>query len=149
MWKNYLVGLSLLAAFWTNTVAAAESPKAGAYTKVGTQRQDVKQAAEFATKQIDKGKLVNIVSAKSQVVAGTNYALVLEIEEAGGKHVKYGVVVYSPLPSSNKPMQLVKSRVISQETTTHSTHSQASSNPEKNDPEYTPEVEPDSELFTD
>lgn len=151
MIKNILLAICLLGAFHVSVVTAAEQTMAGAYSKVATDRKDVKVAADFAVKQLNKGKLVKIISAKSQVVAGTNYALVLELDNASGKHQKYGVVVFAPLPATKAPMQLTSSHNLDNpaaapKTKEHSTSSRCST---CSDPEYAAEVEPDSELFTD
>lgn len=137
MWKNLLL-VTLLASS-SVCMAAAKPAAVGGYTTAQTDSQEVKNAADFAATQINKGKLVKIISAKSQVVAGMNYVLVLELENADGKHVQYGARVFVPLPASNQPMQLVKFNEIKKGNTSVPKH----------DPEYTAPVEPDSELFTD
>lgn len=150
MIKNILLAICLLGAFHVSVVTAAEPAMAGAYSKVSSDRKDVKDAADFAVKQLNKGKLVKIVSAKSQIVAGTNYALVLELANASGKHEKYGVVVFAPLPLSKAPMQLTSSHNLDKpaaaKTMEHKSGARCST---CTDSEFTPEVEPDSELFTD
>lgn len=78
----------------------------GAYKKIAVDEPIVVDAAKFAVKLIDQGKLVRILSAKSQVVAGMNYSIVFESVTSDGKHHQYSAVVYVPLPHTELPMQL-------------------------------------------
>ncbi|KAK9850108.1 hypothetical protein WJX84_003830 [Apatococcus fuscideae] len=67
----------------------------GGYKDHGNFENDagVQGAADFAADKLGDGKLAKILSAKTQVVAGTNYDM--QIELTSGK--KFQVVVYEPL----------------------------------------------------
>lgn len=78
----------------------------GGYSDISTTNANVAQAAEFAVEAMNKGRLNRIVSAQSQVVAGMNYKMQLELIDASGNTHTYNVVVFMPLPVSNQPMQL-------------------------------------------
>ena len=56
------------------------------------------------------GEIVSheIESAQSQVVAGVNYLLSIIAENGGGKHVKYVVKVFKPLPHTGDPMKITQ-----------------------------------------
>ena len=78
---------------------------AGGISPTDAADADVKAAAEFAVAALAKQtgeKLVlkKIVEAKSQIVAGTNYFLVLEV--TGGKATIAEVVVWSKLDGSHE-----------------------------------------------
>ena len=73
---------------------------AGGYTSVSVNNADVKQAANFATNQVSKGKakLKQITAAQTQVVAGMNYRLAIQLSNGQ----RYKVVVYKPLGTGAK-----------------------------------------------
>ncbi len=81
---------------------------AGAYVEADITDPAVIQAANFVVVQINKGSLINIISAKSQVVAGMNYDLQLEIACKDNTHHTFRAVVFVPLPVSGLSMQLGK-----------------------------------------
>ena len=66
------------------------------------------RVVDSAVKQMKCGTLVKIISAQTQVVAGTNYLLELEIETKDASHHTYKAVVFVPLPVAQLPMQLTK-----------------------------------------
>ncbi len=68
----------------------------------------IQAAANFAADKLGEGKLQKILSAKSQVVAGTNYDLHLEL--ASGK--RYQVVVFEPLPCYGNQKELTSSKQL-------------------------------------
>jgi hypothetical protein len=78
----------------------------GGYSNISITDPQVQNAANFATSEINSGSLSRIVTAESQVVAGINYKLTLEISDKNGIVRNYKVVVFVPLPSSGQPMQL-------------------------------------------
>ncbi len=55
--------------------------------------QDILDAADFAVKNIENDSLFRILRAKQQVVAGMNYALILEMQSRN----KWEAVVYKDL----------------------------------------------------
>ena len=136
---NKLIVAIFIFGFCFNAIASTEPIKPRAFAAIKTDRKDVRDVAEFAVSKINNGTMVKIISAKSQVVAGINYVLVLELETANGKHVQYGARVFVPLPVTKQPMQLLNAKILRHGNTTAP----------KNDPDYAPPVEPDSELFTD
>ena len=73
---------------------------AGGYTSVSVNNADVKQVANFAANQVSKGKakLKQITAAQTQVVAGINYRLVIQLSNGQ----RYKVVVYKPLGNGAK-----------------------------------------------
>ena len=86
-------------AFLRNECPATAKPAiAGGYTSVSVNNADVKQAASFAANQISKGKatLKQVTAAQTQVVAGLNYRLVIQLSNGQ----RYKVVVYKGLPPS-------------------------------------------------
>jgi len=82
----------------------------GAYHQAKVSDLSVIEAANFAVLAIDKGSLVKIISAMTQIVAGINYKLQLEILDKDGKHHNYNAVVFAPLPVTGLPMQLTSSK---------------------------------------
>ncbi len=85
------------------TVEAENQTVAGGYSKAAVDDPKVTAAAEFAvTEEAKKGtkiSLKSISSAETQVVAGTNYKLVIVVDE-GGTEKTVEVVVYEDLQSS-------------------------------------------------
>lgn len=78
----------------------------GGYSNISTTDPQVQNAANFATTVINNGQLKRIVTAESQVVAGINYKLTLEIVDPTGIPHNYRVTVFVPLPSSDQSMQV-------------------------------------------
>lgn len=75
---------------------------AGGYGDAAVNSKEVNQAAKFAVKARGKkiGKsvtLVRIEKAESQVVAGLNYRVCMEVREGGGKRKRVTAVVYMDL----------------------------------------------------
>lgn len=84
--------LALIALAWFPLCGAA--PLAGGFSTADPASPEVRQAAEFAVGRIaiestEKGaasvsaKLTRVISARSQIVAGVNYELRLELEVDG------------------------------------------------------------------
>ncbi len=109
MLKKIILNICL-ACTLLGTASAAEPNSAptlaGGYQTISTIDQGVQDAAQFAVAQINQGSLSAVLSAQSQVVAGINYKLLLEIESADGTNHTFDVIVFVPLPSDNQPMQL-------------------------------------------
>lgn len=81
----------------------------GGYNPISIRDPEVVSAADFATQQIGQGPLVSILSAQTQVVAGTNYAMVLEIVGNDNLSHSFSVVVFVPLPTAaDQSMQLTE-----------------------------------------
>jgi hypothetical protein len=99
-------GLILLTILGFTNVVIAEPKMPGSYSGVSITDDRVIDAANFAVEKINNGKLVQIISAHQQVVAGMNYDLILQIKTKGGKLRTYEVRVFMPLPVTEKPMQL-------------------------------------------
>jgi hypothetical protein len=79
----------------------------GSFQGASVKDYDVEDAACFATEKINQGKLVTIVSAHKQVVAGMNYDLVLQIKPRRGKVHTFEVRVFKPLPVTGEGMKLI------------------------------------------
>ena len=80
----------------------ASAQMAGAYSDVSSTSAEVQKAATFAVKtrsrRLGKSlKLVQIEKAQSQVVAGMNYRLCMEVREGSGKKTRVTAVVYLDL----------------------------------------------------
>ena len=76
-------------------VLAADAPVAGGYKAVDVADKNVVAAAEIAIaahSKKEKVALVKIVKAESQVVAGTNYKLTLDVKVEGGTRQAEAVV---------------------------------------------------------
>ncbi|GBG29885.1 Ran-specific GTPase-activating protein [Hondaea fermentalgiana] len=82
----------------------------GGYKEADTETPEVKEAADFAAKEIGKGDLVKIEQAAQQVVAGINFHLVLHIKHEDDALHSYTATVFKPLPHENKPLQLSESK---------------------------------------
>mmetsp|Transcript_4241 Transcript_4241/g.9168 ORF Transcript_4241/g.9168 Transcript_4241/m.9168 type:complete len:352 (+) Transcript_4241:49-1104(+) len=81
----------------------------GGFSEADVESDEVKEAAEFAAKEIGKGDLVKVEQAAQQVVAGMNYHLVLHIKHEDDALHSYTALVFKPLPHEDKPMQLSES----------------------------------------
>lgn len=93
-------------------LAAAEAPQLmGGYSTIDINDPAVQTAAEFAAQQL-KVTLTKVIAAKSQVVAGMNYDLTLELKDSDGTDHVYNVIVFVPLPVAQKPMQLIRWNAI-------------------------------------
>lgn len=106
MMKQLLIALCLASSLVGN-LFATESTLAGGYHSRNVRDPSVVDAANFAVQQINQGDLVQILAAQSQVVAGVNYMLVLEIVGADGLNHTFNAVVFVPLPVNNQPKQLI------------------------------------------
>ncbi|XP_041107968.1 cystatin-like [Polyodon spathula] len=74
-------------------VLAVDTQMPGGLQDVSTDREDVQRAARFAVAEYNKGsnhpyssKMIRIVSAQAQVVAGMKYYLHIEMERTHGCH---------------------------------------------------------------
>ena len=88
-------------AFLRNECPATPKPAlVGGYTSVSVNNADIQQVATFAANQVAKGKatLKKVTSAQTQVVAGLNYRLVIQLSNGQ----RYKVVVYKPLGAGAK-----------------------------------------------
>ena len=72
----------------------------GGFKEAEPEADEVKEAAKFAVSKINKGELVKVVEAASQVVAGTNYRMKLHIKHEEGDLNAHLVQVFKPLPSA-------------------------------------------------
>ena len=82
--------------------AAAQVVMTGGYSDTSVSSKDVKRAAKFAVKErrLRTGntvKLVEVIKAEQQVVAGMNYRLVLRVADKRGRRSTATVVVYEAL----------------------------------------------------
>lgn len=90
----------VLGAYASATRVSAQM--AGAYADTSTSSKEVRRAAKFAVDQRtlktgSKVKLVAIVKAEHQVVAGMNYRMVLRVADKRGRHRTATAVVYQDL----------------------------------------------------
>ena len=85
----------------------------GGFSSIAVSRNDVIAAANFAVAEINQGKLNKIISAQSQVVAGVNYDLELELKAADGTMHRYQARVFVALPANGGKMQLTNFKEIS------------------------------------
>jgi len=83
------LGLGLVAG---HGAVAAEAPRPGGYTVAPVDSKDVRKAVRFAVEARMKSatnstslRLAKVESAETQVVAGTNYRLVLSVREGKDK----------------------------------------------------------------
>lgn len=108
------VGLFIMLTFcFTTTFADNNPPMPGSYSEASVSDSAVQVAANFAVQQINQGTLVKVISAQSQVVAGLNYKMQLQIVDSQGKQTMYSVVVFVPLPYTQAPMQLTSAELMS------------------------------------
>lgn len=104
MVTKILITLVLLG---TCAIGVADQPQLlGGYSPISMTDPEVMSAADFAVSQINQGPLVRIMSAESQVVAGINYKLVLEIVGNDNLPHAFSVVVFVPLSTSQDSTQL-------------------------------------------
>jgi hypothetical protein len=99
--------------------AATSNSMPGAYHNAQLNDKAVIDAANFAANEIDDGDLVNIISAESQVVAGINYKLLLEIAGDDERNRTYEAIVFVPLPNTNLKMKLTSFKDLGIVTTTY------------------------------
>ena len=90
-------------------VSEEEKVLCGGFKAAEPESEEVKAAAEFATKEIKKGELVKVVEAASQVVAGMNYRMKLHIKHDDGELNAHLVQVFKPLPSAESTDMSLKS----------------------------------------
>ena len=81
-------------------------PIVGGYTSIDVNGDDAWTAAKFAATQLGTATVEKVLEAQSQVVAGTNYHLKIQLND--GK--VYEVTVYKALDNT---MKLVESKVVS------------------------------------
>jgi hypothetical protein len=116
--QNMIKTLLVTALIFSPVIHAVDqqSPTAvgmpGGWNNIAVTDPGVAKAADFAVQQLKQGKLLKVVSAQSQVVAGVNYSLVLEISPSDGAKNKYSVTVFVPLPVTGKGMQLTASKKL-------------------------------------
>lgn len=78
------------------------------YVNIGTADPGVIDAANFAVQQMNRGTLVRINSAMSQVVTGINYSMQIEVLAPDQTTHIYNVVVFTPQAGEDpEPMQLI------------------------------------------
>ncbi|WP_020394987.1 DUF333 domain-containing protein [Thiolinea disciformis] len=94
-------------AFFRGQCPAAKSKpvrpnQPGSFNNISTSDPEVRKVANFAAQQISRGKATvkRVIQAKSQVVAGKNYRLLIDLSNGG----RYAVTVFKPL--GNRPLQL-------------------------------------------
>lgn len=87
MFARLLVALAMASLAAVHTSPAADAPRPGGYTAAPADSKDVLKAARFAVeahaKSLTNGPalgLERVASAETQVVAGTNYRLVLVVK---------------------------------------------------------------------
>ncbi len=97
----------------TQDAPVATQPMTGAYSPIDVNDATVQKAAAFAAANMQKGILVKVESAQVQVVAGTNYKLLLVMNQNNANY-QYTVVVFVPLPVNNQPMQLTNVQAMGQ-----------------------------------
>lgn len=83
----------------------AQTAKPGGYYSIATHGDDVAKAAAFAIKAHDakageRTELVRILEAERQIVAGTNYRLVLRVKSGAAGEREVAAVVFRSLQGS-------------------------------------------------
>jgi hypothetical protein len=106
MKKILLTFLLLISCTCTLVYADTQQFLPGGYVPVDQKDKDLQDVIKFAVTTMQQGSLVKVISAEKQVVAGTNYALQLEIAASDGTNHIYNVIVFVPLPDANQSMQL-------------------------------------------
>lgn len=96
--------VTMIAAFTINTIA---QPRVGGFKPVAKTDPAVQEAAKFAPDAKNKTspwgyRLVDILKAERQIVAGTNFRMCLSISEAGGQPFAVQAVVYVDLQRVSK-----------------------------------------------
>lgn len=98
----------VLAGFCAYDASCATAPIVGGYTKASVMAKDVRAAARFAIETRSSAiqqpedqqraslKLIRVVAAETQVVAGTNYRLTLSVTEAGARKTAIATVWWQP-----------------------------------------------------
>lgn len=105
-----LLRLITIAYFLSHTTTALAAPGPNAMppqppaTTVSTSNQQVVRAANYAVRQLNRGSLVQIVSAKQQGIGDINYFLRIELLDQSGSHHMYDVEVC--IPQANIPWRL-------------------------------------------
>jgi len=104
--RAFLVTLTLL--FAASLAIDTKRPKLGGYIEIDTNRPDVIAAADFATIEINarsnslhKAVRTKIIAAFSQVAAGINYKLTMELNRAGNNELQ-NVIVFKGLSGQYK-----------------------------------------------
>ena len=103
--NNYIRTIFLTAAIVfviSLSASHASAQIAGGYSDVESNSKEVQKAATFAVKarsrRLGKSlKLIRIEKAETQVVAGMNYRLCMDVREGSGKITKATAVVYLDL----------------------------------------------------
>lgn len=99
---SYSFAIAILLGVYASVNHVAAQMIVGGYADTSASSKEVKRAAKFAVDQRTsrtggKVKLVKIVKAEQQVVAGMNYRLVLRVADKRGRHRTATVVVYQNL----------------------------------------------------
>ena len=94
----------ILVSLWSGCIYAGMP---GGYVSQSTADPKVQDVVNFAVATINKGSLIRIISIESQVVAGINYKLKLQILDVVGITHVYNVIVFVPLPSSGQSMRVM------------------------------------------
>lgn len=107
----------MLLTFLTSFIMTGSGQLLGGYKKHENHHNDarVQEIAAFAVEEISKKEnekldLVKVVSVSSQVVAGKNYKLVLDLATPAQKLQAYEVTVYEPL--GGQDMQLTEHKPV-------------------------------------
>lgn len=99
-----------------NIALAAARP--GGFSKIDPTDPHVKFIAEFAVEEANLQnntnlQLVKVVSAKRQIVEGTNYKLHIQAKVKGGGIIQtYKTVVFEGLPTTNPMLKLVSFKPV-------------------------------------
>jgi Ran-binding protein 1 len=80
----------------------------GGFAAAKLDSPEVAAAAAFAVAEINQGKLIRIVQAAQQVVAGMNFSLDLHIAHNDGKTHWHTARVFKPLPHTGAPLKLTE-----------------------------------------
>ncbi|KAK9821322.1 hypothetical protein WJX81_002249 [Elliptochloris bilobata] len=90
----------------------------------------VQEIAKFAVQQVSENgtklELLKVLSAHTQVVAGTNYKLLLSVADANNQKKNLEVTVYEPIGS--KELKLTDSREPSREEVEHASEASSERN---------------------
>ena len=98
----YSLAIVVVFGIYATANGVAAQMMTGAYGDTSTSSKEVKRAAKFAVQQrtLRTGntvKLVKVVKAEQQVVAGINYRLVLRVADRRGRRRRATVVVFQSL----------------------------------------------------
>jgi hypothetical protein len=107
-WSIILFAVVLIACGNALQIRAQQIPIAGGYNAASKTSKEVKAAAAFAIKELQKKgggggkiKLLSVKQAETQVVAGINYKLCLSVK-MNGKTQTIGAIVYKNLQNQRQ-----------------------------------------------